>query len=161
MTNCSEVRELLLEAAPSELRGEGGGVLAEHLLRCEGCRRRAELLLSADETLDAALGAVPAPGVEAILALAAQPGSAPAWKTRAGSAVRRAAAARRAWIPLAAAAAVTGLLLISRSPAPLPLPAAARSEAPPLVETASAGGVAIIETDNPNITVLWFFEQGT
>ena len=65
------------------------------------------------------------------------------------------------WVGLAAAAAVAGLLLVARGgdpPAPLPV---AQAQALPTVEEASTGGVAIIETDNPDITVLWFFEQET
>jgi hypothetical protein len=69
--------------------------------------------------------------------------------------------ARRSWIPLVAAAALAGVLLVARRGEPPPLAPVARSEALPTVEAASTGGVAIIETDNPDITVLWFFEQGT
>ncbi len=160
MTTCSEIRALLLEAEPGELRGEGGGTLASHLRSCEACRRRAGLLLQADEALEAALGAAPAPDVEVILALAAAPVEA-GWRVRAVQAVRRAAAVRRTWIPLAAAAALTGLLLVTRSPGPAPAPVEAGAQGLPLVESAGADGVAILETDNPDITVLWFFEQGT
>lgn len=163
MTTCSDIRELLLEASPAELGGEGDGPLAAHLRECALCRRRAARLLEADEALDAALGAPGTLDVEAVLERAARLPSVhlvSTWGARAGSAARRALSARRAWVPLAAAAAVAGLLLVARSPAPPPLPAVAHAEAPPLVEESSAGGVAIIETDNPDITVLWFFEQG-
>jgi len=161
MTSCADVRDLLLEAAPEELRGEGEGPLTVHLRSCAACRRRAELLLRADEALDEALGAGPALDVDAILAQAAAAPAEVGWKARAARAARQAAAARRAWIPLAAAAALTGLLLVTRSPGPPPPPAGAPAGALPLVESASAAGVAILETDNPDITVLWFFQQGT
>ena len=161
MTTCSDIRKLLLEATPAELRGEGEGALAEHLRECALCRRRAARLLEAEAALDAALGAGGALDVEAVLARAAQAAMELTWRERAGSAVRSLASVRRGWIPLAAAAVVVTLLLVARSPAPPPLPAVARSEALPLVETTSADAVAIIETDNPNITLLWFSEQGT
>ena len=161
MTTCHEIHDLLLEATPEELRGGGEGALAAHLRSCGECRHRAELLLRADEALDAALGAAPAPDVDAILARAAAAPVELGWLRRTASVTRRAAATRRAWIPLAAAAVLAGLLLVPRSRTPAPLPTVAPPQAVPLVEAASAGGVAILETDNPNITVLWFFEQGT
>ncbi|NJD20091.1 MAG: hypothetical protein FIA95_12520 [Gemmatimonadetes bacterium] len=161
MTTCSELRELLLEAEPGELRGEGEGPLASHLRSCDACRRHAELLLRADEAVDEALGSEGTLDVEAVLRQACEAPAELTWKSRAVSAARRAAAARRAWIPVAAAAALTALLLVARGPTPVPVPAIVRAEAAPLVAATSAGGVAILETDSPNITVLWFFEQGT
>lgn len=173
MTTCSEVRELLLEASPAEIRGEGEGALVEHLRECALCRRRAARLLEAEAALDTALGEAGALDVEAVLDRAAQAPVELTWRERAGSAarwvagahrlasVRRGLSGPRRWIPVAAAAAVAALLLVTQGPAPVPLPAVARAEAPPLVEASSSDGVAILETDNPNITVLWFFEQGT
>lgn len=161
MTTCSDIREMLLEATPSELRGGGAGALAGHLRSCDACRRRAELLLRADDEMDAVLGVAEAPDVETILELASRPRVAVGWRARAGSGVRRFTSARRGWIPLAAAAAVAGLLLVARGGGPPALLPVAQAQALPTVEEASTGGVAIIETDNPDITVLWFFEQET
>jgi hypothetical protein len=163
VTTCSEIRDLLLEATPAELRGEGEGTLAAHLRSCEACRRRAELLLRADEALEAALGEGGVPDVEAILELAGQPASERARPAGFRAKVRSLLPAPRHWIPLAAAAALAGVLLLARNGEPPALPPVARAQAQalPTVEAASAAGVAIVETDNPNITVLWFFEQGT
>lgn len=162
MTTCAEIRELLLEATPAELRGEGEGALPAHLRSCDACRRSARLLLEADEALDAVLGGAPGTlDVETVLRRASEAPAELAWRARAASAARRALSSRRAWIPLAAAAALAAVLLVARSPAPAPLPAVAGSEALPLVEASSSDGVAILETGNPDITVLWFFEQGT
>lgn len=57
------------------------------------------------------------------------------------------------------AAAAAGLLLVARGPAPVPegMPRVATVPPPPLVETSSAATVAVLETGNPDITVLWFF----
>ncbi len=106
-------------------------------------------------------GASRDPTVDALLERAAGVPVELTWGEGTSAATRRALSAPRAWIPLAAAAAIAAVLLVTGNPAPRPLPAVARAETSVLVEAASARGVAIIETENPNITVLWFFEEGT
>ncbi|HSW30534.1 MAG TPA: hypothetical protein VLH75_13695 [Longimicrobiales bacterium] len=161
MNTCPDIRDLLLEATPAELRGEGEGALPAHLRSCEACRRDAALLLRADDALEATLGEGGTPDVEAILELAARPSVGEALPRRARARTWATVVGRWRWVGLAAAAAVAGVLLVAREGGPPPLAPVARSEVPPTVEAASTGGVAILETDNPDITVLWFFEQGT
>lgn len=62
----------------------------------------------------------------------------------------------RRWAGMAAAAAVAGLFFLNPdTPTPTPLPRVAQT--PPLVEDAPNQNVAVLETANPEITVLWFF----
>ena len=155
---CDEARELLLEAGPDELEGRGGSPLALHLRGCAGCAAAAARIVQATRALDThLLTTADEEAVDAILAGLGHPGSRrtapvrdrpdPRWR-------------RAAWGSLAAAAAAVGLLFVARGSAPVNEAAprlAASVPAPPLVEASSAATVAVIETDNPDITVLWFF----
>lgn len=66
---------------------------------------------------------------------------------------------------LLAAAVLAGLLLVTRrEPVPpgVVLVPPVRSDPTPYVVEAPAGrSVAVIATDDPDITVLWFFEGGS
>jgi len=159
---CDEARELLLEAEPGELEGTGGSPLSLHLAACGRCAAAAARIVQATRALDAHLAAPPdEEAVDAVLAALGRAGPrpvasvvdlrAPRWR-------------RAAWGSLAMAAAATGLLFVARLPAPINEGAneaapsvAAAVPPPPLIEASSAATVAVIETDNPDITVLWFF----
>jgi hypothetical protein len=161
MSTCSDFREMLLEAEPSELRAEGGGALAEHLRRCDGCRRAALVILAANDDLAEALAGEADPAaVDAVLrdaGVASVAGEAP---PRPGPWRR---ARNWAWAGGALAAAVAGVILIRGRPAPTPpsLVSArvAAQERLPVVADASADRVAVLATDDPDITVLWFFQE--
>ncbi len=157
---CLATREWILEVDPEELERHATGEHADHLAACPECRALADEILGADVTLRDTLDSVePALGVEAALVQA-----------REAAATQKATFRRRRWqvaVPLAAAA-LGGILLMNR-PAPAPGPAfdpatmrAARElglvGARPLVNAESHQRVAVLPTENPNITVIWFME---
>ena len=153
MSACERVRELLLEAEPEDLRGDGDGEVARHLQGCPTCARVAAAVLGATRALDEALTAGAARlDPAAIVARALGPAPLAARPRR----VRR--PGRWAGVAGLAAAAALAAILLTRPPeAPLsPAPRLAQGP-PPLVEVATPTDVAIIQTDNPDITVLWFF----
>ncbi len=153
--NCTEARDRLLEADLAELNGEVGTDLSRHLRDCAGCRALAERLAAQERSLAAALDAVrPRMGVEEALA-----------RAEAESASRGRVLTfplRKAWglLPLAAAAAVAGVLVTSNGGQlpgePIDV-AALREASVPTVEEATGRNVAVFETENPDIVVVWIF----
>ncbi len=149
--NCSEAHTQLLEADLADLRGETTSELSRHLHSCGRCRAAAERILQEEANL-------------ADMLVAVQPRvSAEAASKRAQSEARL-RRRRRIWYGLApalAAAGFAGILLVTNG---VPTPGAlagsvsvAQQELPPIVETASGQQVAVFETDNPNIVVVWSF----
>lgn len=165
---CAPFREVMLEADPPELRGEGDGPLARHLRTCPSCARVAALLLEETAHLDAYLTEAPRPDVDALLRRAGFSVGAPPAPTsgpRFASRMWR-FPTRRVWIPVAAAAALTAILLL-RAPEVHTPAASVGSVAtsvpratPPVVEPAAGQDAAIMQTDDPNITVVWLFKTG-
>ena len=150
MSACAPFRELLLEAEAAELCGKGGSPLARHVRACPSCARAAALVLEETSRLDAFLGEAPPLDVDALLARAAAP-------------PLRRFPGRRIWVPTAAAAALAALLLWQatemRTP-PVSVTAAVERSTPPLVEPVPGQDVAVMQTDDPNITVVWLFPTG-
>ena len=143
MSTCTPFRELMLEADPAELRGEGSGALARHLRVCEPCSRVAAILLEETRRLDALLEEAPDVDVAGILARAgvssappvpasatSRPAPAPAPPSEPGH-VRMRFPRRRLWIPLAAAAALAALLLV-RTPSVRPPTASVAARGSPV-----------------------------
>lgn len=145
--NCETARERMLEADLSELRGEGE--LASHLQTCEGCRRRAQVILDQYAALRGALERQ-VPRLDP---------ADPRWRTLSPQ--------RPAWrrwqvlVPVALAASLAVLVVARRNQPSLPLN-------PPVSVLAATGGgldvqgppgktVAVFQTDNPNIVVIWSF----
>jgi predicted anti-sigma-YlaC factor YlaD len=153
--NCTEARDRLLEADLAEIQGEADTDLSLHLLGCAACRAVAERLSAEERSLAAALDAVrPRLGVEEALT-----------RAEAESASRRGVLTlplRKAWslVPLAAAAAVAGILVTGNGgqlPGE-PIDVAAVSETPvPTVVESTGQSVAVFETENPDIVVVWTF----
>lgn len=163
--SCSKWRRLMLTAEPAELRGEGSGPLAAHVRECDGCGRAAERTLRGEESLSRAIGLL----AEGRLSFPPELRSAPPSRRP----------RRWAWVQLAAAAAVAALLAQpwGREPqSPLRRPGAstvASSAAVPVPRAGEpdgadvpVGGVevtrserdfALISTENPNVSVVWFF----
>ena len=161
MTDCPTTRDWILDADPAELEQDGAGKhaghLVGHLAECPQCRALADDILGSQAAFGDVLAAVaPALDLEAALVRARE----------AHQATRR----RRRWqvaVPLAAAA-LGGLLLMGR-PSPAPVPGfdlatvrAARAlglaGARPIVKAQSHQRVAVLPTEDPNITVIWFIE---
>ncbi len=141
---CDEAYPLLLEA-------ETDSLLSEHVRSCVRCRTVAQRINREEERLRTALDAV-RPRVSADVA-----GKRAAWEARLRN-------RKRIWYglaPVAAAAGLAGILLVSNgSPTPGSLGApttTAQQALPPVVEEAPGQNVAVFETDNPNVVVVWSF----
>ena len=149
---CRDALRALLEAEPLELKGEGESAVAAHVRECSECRAAAEVLLTGEESLAETLrGQAPPLDVKSVLERAhSAPGPGRrAWRSAAWKSV----------VPLAAAAATAFLLLTRNGGMP---PVAPVSE-PSLITTAQVleapegMNVAVLETQNPAIAVVWFF----
>lgn len=176
---CDEALERMLEAGPAELRGEADTGLAAHIAACDRCAAVAAAMLEEADAVDAALDeyAVGRPMGEAAGADAptGHHTAADAAADAALAAVREEAAGaiplaqptapwiRRAWVPLAAAAALAAVLVLRQAPAPLPMGAPPSDEPtvqPRVSVTPPADkGAAIMATENPNITIVWLYER--
>lgn len=155
---CIEAREAILDADPKVLQGLGDDPLASHVRACASCARRAQAILREAAALSGALErAVSPPDLDRILREAAEPGR----NVEPGHRRWFFAGVERRWgtalLPLAAAA-VLAFLLLGRQPAlpgtpyrPPPTPVGLDVQAPPETD------VAVLETDDPDITVLWLF----
>ena len=146
---CAEAREWMLEAERTDLNGATESELSLHLRTCGRCRRTAHRILEAERELWGALAAAtPGRGADEAVGL-----------------VRR-RARRRRWMwraaPLAAAAVLAVALITRREQVQQPLPPASapsiRSGRSGLaVEGPPGRSVAVFQTDNPDIVVIWFF----
>lgn len=178
---CETALERMLEADPAELRGDTDTELTRHTAGCRRCNAVAAALLAQAEGVNTAISeyAAAVAGVTeaarttaarvaaeaALTAIVAEqekgfrPGRAPAPDRARGHRW-----IRTAWIPLAAAAALAGVLVLGRSPRPFPDQAPALSEPHPpgpaiSVHPPADRGTAILETRNPNITIVWQYER--
>jgi len=144
---CIEARAALVEADPQELHGAADTPLAEHLRDCADCRAAAERIVLVENAMGRRLAAL-APRRGLARARATPPPKRRPWR----------------WaVPLAAAAGVGALLLLVPRP-PESRPAA---DSRPSTLVREAGGVsvrapagrnvAVFETADSGIVVIWFF----
>lgn len=149
MMDCRAVRDSLLDADLADLRGARESDVSRHLAGCADCRAAATRILEAEGALLRALQTPePRRPIESVLAAA---------RAEAGRRTMRRRAWRR-WAPLAAAAGLGALVWIARREPPLPAPAQDTRPTPTVTVEAPAGrNVAVLETGNPNIVVIWFF----
>jgi len=156
MTPCDATRTWLLEADLADLTETGPAPTREqqHLQACEACQREASHILRVTGLLDSAVG-FPGPGPDA-QALIARARLESVSRPPVGREWWR--AANRRWIALAAAAALGAVTLWGdREPR---MPGTALTSpvgTAPIVHATTADGVAVFETENPDITVLWFY----
>ena len=151
MTPCTSRLEALLDADVAELDGSGDSDLAQHVRSCDQCRAAAEHVLATNHALDSALDATVEPDVDALLARARL-------RPVPGTTALRPLRGRR-W-PIVAAAAAIGALMLGRGDRPLPGdPPLLLSEATVTLDVPAGQDVAVLQTDNPDITVLWFFQE--
>lgn len=149
---CRDALRALLEAEPQELRGEGESVVAAHVRGCADCRVAADALLAGEESLAETLrGQAPPLDVKSVLerAHSAPTPSHPRWRS----------AAWKSAVPLAAAAA-TAFLLLTRDggiPPVAPVSEPAVITTAQVLEVPEGKNVAVLETQNPAIAVVWFF----
>ncbi len=143
---CVEARGQILEADRNDLAGATDSELSLHLRACAGCRASADRILEAEGELERALTAAePRRAADDAVRTATRPG------------------VRRRWIwrsaPLAAAAVLAVVLIARRGEVEQTLPP---PTAPPIrsglaVEGPPGRSVAVFQTDNPDIVVIWFF----
>jgi len=150
---CRDVRILLLEAEADELRGMGTSPVADHIRGCAPCAAAAGDILRATEALDGYLSDAPH-GVD----LDALVDGMVRDRSRRVTPIRRWRPA--VWASVAMAAAAAAVIFVARQPIADGDPEITHAVAtalPTLVASSGAATVAVIETDNPDITVLWFF----
>jgi predicted anti-sigma-YlaC factor YlaD len=143
--NCTEARELLLEAELAELRGEGESEVARHIRECARCQAMAREIVEQESSLGQVLAGV-RPEVSANIAAAE---AAPRLKRR-----------WAAIIPAALAAALAGILLTSNGTPPAVVPSTtevAAAPAVPVVDATSSETFVVFNTDNPDIVVVWLY----
>ncbi len=150
--NCELALERMLDADPEELEGRGESELVGHIQGCGRCQAVAAELLAGHEMLDAQIHSADADRrVERVL---------PAVRR---AAIQRVHSRRLIRFALPAAAAAVLALLVTRDPVPaLPLvdpPAqlAGQPTVQPTVRLAPNTNALVLETDNPKITVVWFY----
>lgn len=170
--SCDEMRLRMLEADIAELRGEGDSPVALHLRDCRTCAAAGLRILDAQQELADVLETLVAAAVSppaATRASAGLPGSAsPSGLTVPRStSENRARRFRRRVIGASAslaAAAVLVLFLLSRDgelprlATQPPLNAVAMSSTP-VVNVEAGSDVAVMQTSNPNITVVWYLNR--
>ena len=144
---CTEIHDQLLEAAPSELRGEGESAVAQHLRSCPRCRQLAERIVAEESRLQGALAALePRQPVD------------DAVRTAVRQARQR---RRRRWIVASglAAAAVAVVALWQGGRSALPPAAPPTAMAQPFVQTSADQNVIVYQTANPDIVVVWLYQR--
>ncbi len=150
--NCEQALERMLDADPEELEGRGDSELVLHIQGCSRCQAVAAELLAGHEMLAERIQSVDVDrGVEAVL---------PAVRRAATQRIRRRRLTRFA-LPPAAAAAVALVSIRDRAPSmPLadpPTQLAGQSLKQPTVRLAPNTNALVLETNNPKITVVWFY----
>jgi len=153
--NCSEVRELLLEADLDTLEGSP---LETHLEGCGECAALLDRLLEGESLLGEEL---------ARAATRVAPEIDPA-KVRIEAVRARRIPWRRAWVPVLAAAAVAGVTFFGPWARPTPravmapewtMSAAEGGSIRPMIESRSHDQMAVLRTNNPDITVVWLMDS--
>lgn len=159
--SCDACREHLLEAPPAEIRAalqRGEGELAAHLIVCAACRGLAEGILRQSGELANGLAALRPRGDHRSAAREALAES-----------TRRGGGGRGEWPWLAAAAVLAGLLATRVLDTVTTLDdgdGTRIAHAPPVlsteptleVEPLGDESVAVFETNDPDIIVLWFYQ---
>ena len=150
--NCELALERMLDADPEELEGRGDVELVVHIQGCGRCQAVAAELLAGHEMLDAQIRSVDVGrGVERVLPAAQR------------AAIQRVRRRRLIRFALPAAAAAVLALLVTRDPVPsVPLvdPQAQLAGQPPEQQTvrlAPNTNAVVLKTNNPKITVVWFY----
>lgn len=185
--NCEDVRARFLEASGAALAGRGESAVARHLRSCAACGALAARILEETDRLASELEQLEPRMSEGDAVRIARAGRAAADGRAVvdrGPSVRRGAGTgalgpdlRRRWarwapVPVAAAAAIAALVLTAgphgprrEGAGPLTPSADGGPEVAVAVEThpelsvdiPEQGRVAVFQTSNPSITVVWFY----
>ena len=159
MTECTIVREEMLDAAPDELAGVAPTRLATHLRDCPRCGPIARMILAEEARLGSALALMQprrSPGAAASEILAAEEPVPVIAETRRERIGRLAASV----FPLAAAAALAAYVVYGN---PEPVPYAGdfvETPATMIRITATPGtGTIVLNTSDPEITFAWIGKE--
>lgn len=158
-STCGRPVDALLRAEVDELDGSGTTELAGHIRACDRCGALAGSILAGYETLNDTLEPTVQLNAQRIIALG---------RARADTGVRRRSKRRLPMRPTwaaatAAAASIAAVLaLVLPEPQgpqlePVWQPPAPVASAP--VVSAPHHNVAVIQTDDPDITVFWFYKE--
>ena len=155
--NCREAHEAILEADLAALESPGSTPLGRHLQACPDCRARARAILKGEAHIAVALarGLAP-PNLDEVLERGTGTETGPATAPRQARRGISPGRVIRTLIPLTAAAILVVFLGRAPSlPGPIYLPP---PEDPGLnVEVPQGQSVAVMETTNPAIAVVWIF----
>jgi anti-sigma factor RsiW len=157
--NCRSARDAIREADVAELEAPGDTELGRHLAVCPDCRAAAAAVLDGTAALRAALdemvASAPRRSVDSALAELRRP------RTRLPSLPRP--LPRLAPWAVAAAAVLAASLLTRTPPAPpamdRPSLSLAAAAPPPVVEDAGGADIAVFDTRDPGITVVWIYQE--
>jgi hypothetical protein len=132
--DCTQARDLMLEAEMEELNGQGENILAQHIAACADCSRYAQRIVRGYADLEKGLASITA-----------------------GAAKRR-TRSRLLWIPvpLAAAALLTLLLVRGQDTVPDVTGITTRMFAQQPLVTPPEGRQAIVIEKN-DLTVVWLY----
>ncbi len=149
--NCEMALDQMLESDVEDLTGESGTELAAHIAACERCQAVASEIVEGQRRLADSLRAMESGRtVDVVL------DEVRSQATRR----RRRARAFGVLVPLAAAAALALLVTSDRSgtvPSDAVIPEIAIAVPPTLVRLPPATNAMLLKTDNPKITVVWFY----
>ncbi len=156
---CSEARRGLLEADRVDLTGQGTSPLAQHLQLCSRCRSIADFVLQEEDRMGAQMAeAVTTPDLDRLLEDAlgprAKPTDQPPLRPRTSTRLKRVGFSL---IPLAAAAALATLFLRPDPSLPGDPYAPPQRTAGLDLEVPGGQNAVVLKTNDPDITVLWFF----
>ena len=158
-STCGRPVEALLLAERDELDGSGASELAEHIRACARCGALARSILAGYETLNDTLEPAVELNAPRIVALG---------RARADAGVRHRSRWRLPMRPTWAAATAVAASIAAVLALVLPDPRGPRLEPawqPPAtvarapVVSAPYHNVAVIQTDDPDITVFWFYKE--
>ena len=153
MTACTRSFDTLLEADVEELSGVAETEVGVHVRGCARCAAAARAILEGNDALDDVLGSVPPFDALALIARA-RVEALPKVEKRG----RRFSRRWRGGAALAAAASIAALLVLPERDMPMPgVELTPRTAIYSLVEAPADRSIAVIQTDNPDITILWFY----
>lgn len=152
---CDEAGGMILEGDAHELEGAGEGPLAAHIRDCPRCRGMARAVLDGENALAKEMARlVPMPDLNRLLQ------EAKASEEEKGEVTPLRKRGRRlgmSLFPIAAAAAAAGLLFLTEPQTPFDPYFPPESTLGLGLEVPEGQTVAVLATNNPSITVLWFF----
>ena len=149
--NCDTALEQMLVSEVEDLTGESGTELAAHIVACARCQAVASEIVEGQRRLADSLRAMESGRtVDTVL------DEVRAQVTRR----RRRTRAFRVLVPLAAAAALALLVTTDRSgtvPSSVAVPESATAVPRTMVRLPPTTNAMVLKTDNPKITVVWFY----